>query len=107
MPKGERVIRVSERDKDKKGNIVLMTSGGEEQFNRANEGAVISSLALRDTGAQAALSWFLCDHTLPWVLNLPPFSLATPFLAGASVSSSSISCSSLSQKHTHGNIHSN
>lgn len=35
-----------------------MTSGGKEQFNGANEDAVISLLCLSETGGQAALPWF-------------------------------------------------
>lgn len=47
----------SERQR-KKGNIVLMTSGGKEKFNRPNEEAIISSLSLSDTGVQPVLPWF-------------------------------------------------
>jgi len=42
----------------KRGNIVLMTSGGDDQFNRANEETIISYLSLSVTGVQASLPWF-------------------------------------------------
>lgn len=86
----------------KKGNFVLMTSGMENRFHRVNQEVIMSTLCLCDTCAQAALPWFPMwwYNTLPWAPNLPPFSLATPLLAGTPVSSSSISCSSLARKHT-------
>lgn len=42
----------------KKGNILLMTSGSENQFNIVNQEVIMGTLSLSDTCIEAALLWF-------------------------------------------------